>query len=179
MCVSVCAHTGARWRSLTSHSHLQPSQPPPASVELWPDAPERDPTPPQPAGCVCSEMLRQLQPRQRMKDTQSWGESEGGTFRNWPGLKCWLQTGSLGPGVSYLPVMTSPDQLKCSHRSIVLGNTQQKQHSGDSGPSATCSHGSFSCWLKGEFPHSSLTAGGVDRDIQSHPGSVLESPAGG
>lgn len=38
----------------TSHSHQQPSQSPPASAEPWPDVPEHDPTPPRPAGYVCS-----------------------------------------------------------------------------------------------------------------------------
>ena len=37
---------------LTSHSHLQPFLPPPASAGLWPVVPEPCPTPPQRAGCA-------------------------------------------------------------------------------------------------------------------------------
>ena len=62
-CVGVCVLP-------TSRSHQQPSQPPPAWSELWPDAPEHDPTPPQPAGCVCSGKLHRPQPR-KTTTTQS------------------------------------------------------------------------------------------------------------
>lgn len=62
-CVGVCVLP-------TSRSHLQPSRPPPAWSELWPDAPEHGPTPPQPAGCVCSGKLHRPQPR-KTATTQS------------------------------------------------------------------------------------------------------------
>ena len=43
-------------KTLTFHSHQQPSQPPPASAGPWPASPERGPTPPPPAGSCGSKM---------------------------------------------------------------------------------------------------------------------------
>lgn len=95
------AKNRAGWDVLTSHSHRLPSQPPPVSAKLLPDALGLDPTLPQPAGCVCSEKLHRLRPRQGERKAFRVGGSEGSAFRKWLRLKYWFQIGSQGLVVSY------------------------------------------------------------------------------
>lgn len=174
----VYTHTGATWCSLTSHSHLQPSRPPPASAELWPDAPEHDPTPPQPAGCVCSEKLRQLQPRQRVKDTSELGRKGGWYLQTLARAEVLLPDRKSGPwcelpSSSDKPCLTQVLTQEHHDWKYTIETTLSRWpghlQPAHTAPSAAGRRGTSS----------QLTdAGGMERDNRSYPDSATESPAG-
>lgn len=112
---------------------------------------------------------------------QSWGESEGGSFRKWLGLQCWFQTGRLSCGelpLSALQALINSGVLGHIHTLIHTVNIHicvytnlYTQFSSDRSLAHALPHGSFlpqisTPWLylpvKQERHHSHLTHWGPE-----------------
>lgn len=74
----------ADWLTLTSHSHLRSSRPPPVSAGRCPVSPERGPAPPPPAGSYGSEMPPRPLPAtaHKRKKEKGWGWGKGHSSGN-------------------------------------------------------------------------------------------------